>query len=116
MRYIVTGIVLAGMAGCAWFGGDDREAKGDEANKTKVGYTAHELNGDSGAPAGAIDPVTGEWVPKDTAHKAMYEGLSYYFASKDNMEAFQRKPHDFVTADGYLRRPLDEVRREAEVK
>ena len=33
-----------------------------------------------------------------------------------NREAFERRPHEYVTADGYLRRPLDEVRREAEVK
>lgn len=115
MRYIVTGIVLAGLGGCAWFGGDDEQAREDE-NRTKVGYTAYELDGDTGAPAGALDPVTGEWVPKDTAHKAVYEGMTYYFASKDNMESFMRGPHEFVTADGYLRKPLEDVRREAEVK
>lgn len=116
MRYVVTGIVLAGLAGCAWFGGDSSEAKKDDASRTKVGYSTYDLNDESGAPTGAIDPVSGQWVPKDTAHKASYEGLSYYFASQENMESFQRRPHDFVTADGYLRKPLEEVRREADVK
>jgi len=63
-----------------------------------------------------VGPVNGDWVPKDTAHKATYEGMTYYFSSPENMEAFERRPHEFVTADGYLRKPLDEVRREAEVK
>ena len=115
MRYVVTGIVLAGLAGCAWFGDDDREAKRD-GDRTKVGYSSYELNGKSGAPQGAIDPVSGDWVPKDTAHKATYEGLTYYFASKENMESFERRPHEFVTADGYMKKDLDEVRREADVK
>lgn len=115
MRYVVTSIIVASVAGCAWFGGDDREAKGD-GDRTKVGYSSYELNGQTGAPQGAIDPVSGDWVPKDTGHKAMYEGMNYYFSSRENMEAFERRPHEFVTADGYLRKPLDEVRREAEVK
>jgi YHS domain-containing protein len=115
MRYIVTGIVLASVAGCSWFGGDSREANKDN-DRTKVGYSSYELNGQAGAPQGAIDPVSGDWVPRETAHKATYESMTYYFASKDNMETFERRPHEFVTADGYLRKPLDEVRREAEVK
>ena len=113
MRYIVTGITLAGLAGCAWFGGDEPDKA--DAEKTKVGYSAYELN-EIDAPQGAIDPVSGEWVPKDTVYKSLYEGLTYYFSSGENMNAFDRRPHDFVTADGYLRKPLDEVRREAEVR
>ena len=112
MRYIVAGIVLAGLAGCA--GSESEEAR--DVDRTKVGYSAYELNGAPDAPQGAIDPVNGEWVPKDTAYKTLYEGLTYYFSAKENMEAFERRPHDFVTSDGYLKRPLDEVRREADVK
>ena len=111
MRYVVASILAACVAGCA----GDREAARD-GDRTKVGYSSYELNGQTGAPQGAVDPVNGDWVPKDTAHKATYEGMTYYFSSPENMEAFERRPHEFVTADGYLRKPLDEVRREAEVK
>jgi len=107
MRYIMIGLALAGCAG-----EPDSEAS---AERTKVGYTAFEAGG-AEIPQGAIDPVSGEWVPTDTAHKSLYEGLTYYFASKANVEAFDRRPHAFVTPDGYLKKPLDEVRREAEVK
>ena len=111
MRYIVTGIVIAMAAGCA---GNPEDSA--DAEKTKVGYTTYELTNEPGAPQGAIDAVSGDWVPKDSAYKTLYEGLTYYFSSKENMEAFERRPHDFVTADGYLRKPLDDVRREAEVR
>ena len=119
MKYLVTGLVLAGLAGCAWFGGDDdedRHSRRVDDDRTKVGYSSQDLDGQGGAPQGALDPVSGEWVPQDTAYKAQYEGMTYYFTSKDNMEAFQRRPSDFVTADGYLRKNLDDVRKGAEVK
>ena len=109
MRYVVTGIALAALAGCA---GDSTSS---DVDRTKVGYSVDELR-QSGAPQGAIDPVSGEWVPEGTLAKTSYEGMTYYFAAEQNREAFERRPHEFVTADGYLRRPLDEVRREAEVK
>lgn len=113
MRTAAIGTVLAALAGCAWFEGDPEP---EEGTGTKVGYAPFEADGGERTPEGAIDPVTGEWVRGEARFTASYEGLTYFFASEESRETFRQRPYAFVTEDGYLRKPLDEIRREAEAK
>lgn len=125
MRYGIVAALLAGMVGCAWFGGDEdedrRTGRADEVDRvderegTKVGFTRDEVLDDETGDT-AIDPVNGEVVRQNTRFTMTWEGLTYYFDSEDNREAFEDNPEAYVTEDGYLKRPLDEVRREAQVK
>ena len=45
----------------------------------------------------AIDPVCGMEVEEQTTKdKAMHEGTTYYFCSKDCAETFQEDPEDYL--------------------
>ncbi|MEQ9257679.1 MAG: YHS domain-containing (seleno)protein [Roseovarius sp.] len=71
----------------------------DEVNVTP-GLTA------AGAPLGlhGADPValidTGRMLEGVAAETAVYEGVSYYFASKANREAFEADPARYVVQNG----------------
>lgn len=129
MKYAIVAALLAGTAGCAWFDGDDDDDRRtgraeptervdgvDRDDRVKVGFTRNEVYDD---PTGdtAIDPVSGEVVRQDwTRHTMVWKGMTYFFESEDNLEAFEDNPETYVTKDGYLKKSVDDVRREAEVK
>jgi YHS domain-containing protein len=43
-----------------------------------------------------IDPVSGRKVDPKIAVKAVHEGKTYYFSSKENKETFEREPGKYV--------------------
>ena len=123
MKYFVAGALLAGLAGCAWFGGgedDDAQrtetGQADGAERIRVGHPVDDYDEGAAQRQWAFDPVTGERIPQDALFKTEWEGMTYYFSSEDSLEAFRKEPTAYVTEDGYLKKPLDQVQREAEVK
>ena len=134
MKYGIVAALLAGMVGCAWFDGDDDDDRRtghvepadrvdgvdrvdgmDREGAVKVGFDRDEaLDEELGDTA--IDPVSGEVVRQRTTHTMQWKGLTYYFDSEDNREAFEDNPEQYVTEEGYLKRSMKDARREAEVK
>jgi Cu+-exporting ATPase len=51
----------------------------------------------------AIDPVCGMEVDeRSTQQKAIHEGTTYYFCSKDCREEFEASPEDYVGGEGEM--------------
>lgn len=51
-------------------------------------------------PAGAIDPVSRHPIPAESAaFSSAYDGLVYWFESRENREAFEQAPDKYL-ADG----------------
>ena len=66
------------------------------------GYSGHEHGGSDsrGQPtpgsSEAVDPVTGLSVRPAEALTSVYQGRTYYFASKENRERFEAAPQDYA--------------------
>lgn len=52
----------------------------------------------------ALDPVTGWRVSKDTLWTSNHNGHTFYFYNRENMDAFNRNPEQYVHPDGRIRR------------
>jgi len=51
----------------------------------------------------AIDPVCGMEVDESTTQeKAMFEGTTYYFCSKDCREEFEASPEDYIGGESEM--------------
>lgn len=49
------------------------------------------------APEAAIDPVGGEAVRTSGALTSVYQGMIYYFASKENRDRFEAAPQEYAS-------------------
>lgn len=49
------------------------------------------------APAAAIDPVGGEAVNTDKALTSVYQGMIYFFASRENRDRFEGSPQEYAS-------------------
>ena len=59
-------------------------------------------------PAAAINPIGGETVRTVEALSSGYQGMIYYFASKENRDRFAAAPHEHAhNATGHPVRPVD---------
>lgn len=47
-------------------------------------------------PEAVIDPVSGAAVVTSSAMSSVYQGMVYYFASKENRDRFEAAPQDFA--------------------
>jgi YHS domain-containing protein len=45
------------------------------------------------------DPVNGEFVNPETAVNSMYQGRVYYFASRENRDAFEGEPSKYASSE-----------------
>lgn len=66
------------------------------------------LSSPASAPEAAIDPVGGEAVRTAQALTSVYQGMIYYFASKENRDRFEGAPQEYAPkAAGHPVRPAE---------
>ena len=66
------------------------------------------LSAPANAPQAAIDPVGGEAVRTGEALTSVYQGMIYYFASKENRDRFEGAPQEYASkAAGQPVRPAE---------
>jgi YHS domain-containing protein len=75
-------VLSTGVPGCGLFRGSEEPLREDQA----------------------IDPVTGWRVSKDTMWTSSYNNHTFHFYNRENMDAFNRNPEQYVHADGRIRR------------
>ncbi|HYE97647.1 MAG TPA: YHS domain-containing protein [Planctomycetota bacterium] len=87
MRSWIAAMALGALAGCSWFDGDD-----DHDREVGVEEDFYRTT----------DPVTGERVESDTAHRYDHMGRTYYFSSEENMRRFRENPSAYVDNEGRI--------------
>jgi len=74
-----------GGSGHGHHGGHDRAHGSGQRNRSELSQ-----------PEAAIDPVSGAAIPTAGAITSVYQGVAYYFASKENRDRFEAAPGDYA--------------------
>lgn len=66
------------------------------------------LSAPANAPQAVLDPVSGDAVRTSGALTSVYQGMIYYFASKENRDRFEGAPQEYASkAAGQPVRPAE---------
>lgn len=86
--------------GCGMAGGHHGGSQSSHPDQESGGITIdHDTRANLG-PSGTIDPVSRRPVSPEAPHVlSAYNGLVYWFESRDNRDAFEREPEKYL-ADG----------------
>jgi len=84
-----TGRHAAGHGGALGHMGHSAEAGGGHHAQTQAPALS--------APEAVIDPVGGEPVRTSGALTSVYQGMIYYFASKENRDRFEASPQEYAS-------------------
>ncbi len=83
---LVVGAILwmrRGGMGCGYGGGHSHGGHGAGGHQPEAGSN--------------IDPVSGQAVDPQTAVTSVYQGRTYYFATRENRDRFEAAPEQYAT-------------------
>ena len=86
-----------GHGGGHGLGGFGGLGHGHHDGDDRAGHDRDQRNGGASMPPEtAIDPVSGAAIPTAGAVTSVYQGVAYYFASKENRDRFEAAPGDYT--------------------
>jgi len=100
MKLLLAALLLS----LAWIGCSTKEPSNDQA---KAGDPTASSDGAAGTADHDMDPVSGEWLQKESAWRATYKGNWYFFSSRENAVQFASNPTAYVTDDGRIKHRLE---------